>query len=68
MLEDVNTFIILETNSNSNYKVVISKNNKKIITLQDIILIIKKLLSEEDLSKNQKKDLLVKTNKFKQKL
>ena len=52
MLKDVNTFITLETDSNSNYKIIISDKNKEIIILKDIKLIITELLLKEDLSKN----------------
>ena len=65
MLKDINTSIILETVSDSNYKIIISNSNKEIITLEDIKLIIVELLLKEDLSENQKQDLLVKLNKFK---
>ena len=68
MLKDVNTSITSETDSNNDYKIIIFNKNKKIIILENIKLITAELLLEEDLSKNQKQDLLIKLNKFKNKL
>ena len=66
MLEDNNTSVISE--NNSNYKIIVSDKNKEIITLEDTKLIITELLLEKDLFKNQKQDSSAKLNKFKNKL
>ena len=68
MLKDINTSIALEINNNSNYKMIILNRNKEIIILKDIKFMIAELLLEEDLSKNQKQDALIKLNEFKNKL